>query len=232
MNILQYLESLNNDSQKIFDESTKLNTKLGELHNYATHIYEFAQIINDIQEREMLITVSGQLESAMYILSLGLYRQAFSSLRLAFEMGLAAIYFSAYKLEMQEWLLGSNDIKWSRLIDEDNGVLSERFLRAFYEECSADAIKYNAIAKSTYRQLSEFVHGNRETWVKDGIKLQYNEDLIDMYLRYHKHVVQIILLVAFCRYKSMITEEIKDDVDFIAEIFNHIKEIRNFFGQF
>jgi len=49
-------------------------------------------------------------------------------------MGLAAIYFSANKMELHEWLDGRMDIKWSKLVDEENGVLSKRFAKAFFND--------------------------------------------------------------------------------------------------
>lgn len=231
MNISEYLSRLNVDSQDIFQESIKCKDTLGFLHNSASHIYEFSEIILDKQERQMLETVSAQLESATYTLTLGLYRQAFSSLRLAFEMGLATIYFSAYKLEMQEWFLGKNDIKWSKLINEEDGLLSRRFVGAFFNECVDSVELYNAQAKKTYRKLSEFVHGNHQTWHEDGIKLTYDSRLMDLYLEYHEEVVRIILFIAVCRYKMLLTDELKENLHFIPEVFNHITEFRTLFGQ-
>ncbi|MGP5546903.1 hypothetical protein [Psychrobacter alimentarius] len=231
MNISEYLSRLNNESQEIFQRSINFKEKLGVLHNSASHIYEFSEIISDKQEKQMLETVSAQLESATYTLTLGLYRQAFSSLRLAFELGLATVYFSAYKLEMQEWFISKNDIKWSKLINEENGVLSKRFVDAFFGECASIVEHYNSQAKLTYRTLSEFVHGNHQTWSEGGIKLIYDDSLIDLYLEHHEEIVKIILFIAVCRYKLLLTEELKEDLYFIPEIFNHIDEFRFIFGQ-
>lgn len=231
MNISEYLSGLNNESQEIFRESIKSKDKLGILHNSASYIYELSEIIVDKQERQMLETVSAQLESATYTLTLGLYRQAFSSLRLAFEMGLATIYFSAHKLEMQEWFIGKNDIKWSKLINEDDGLLSKRFVEAFFNKAVGNVEVYNAKAKKTYRKLSEFVHGNHQTWHEDGIKLTYDSQMIDLYLEHHTNVVEIILFISVCRYKILLTDEIQDSLHFIPEIFNHINEFRALFGQ-
>lgn len=231
MNVSEYLGGLNKESQEIFRQSINFKEKLGSLHNSASHVYEFSEIIFDKQEKQMLETVSAQLESATYTLTLGLYRQAFSSLRLAFELGLATVYFSAHKLEMQEWFVGKNDIKWSKLINEEDGVLSKRFVEAFFKECIDSVEVYHSQAKKTYRKLSEFVHGNHQTWHADGIKLTYNSQMIDLYLEHHENIVKIILFIAVCRYKILLTEEVKEDLHFIPEIFNHITEFRIIFGQ-
>ncbi|EJL6845627.1 hypothetical protein NMS89_003755, partial [Vibrio cholerae] len=185
---------LNEKTQEIFQHSLKERNKLGELHHQASCIYEVSEILRESEERDMLVKVSVQLESANFNITLGLYRQAFTSLRLAFEMGLAAIYFSANKLELHEWLHGKADIKWSKLIDEDNGVLSLRYSRAFFKECENEAFEYRSNAKWVYRSLSEYVHGNSETWT-NGIIIRYNDELFKKYCDLYKDVTDIIL---FC----------------------------------
>lgn len=149
MDIQEYFSKLNTESQTIFSQTISEKEKLGTLHHLSSCIYEFAECLLDPQERKNLMTVSTQLESATLNLALGLYRQAFASLRLAFEMGLAAMYFSVNKMELHEWLDGRSDIKWSNLVDEENRVLSKRFAKAFFSECSEHIDYYRTKAIST-----------------------------------------------------------------------------------
>ncbi|OLF39699.1 hypothetical protein, partial [Psychrobacter sp. Rd 27.2] len=165
MNIQEYFTKLNKESQAIFEKSILYNEQLGKAHHFASCIFEFSEYIPDPLEKNMFVTVSAQLESATLNLTVGMYRQAFASLRLALEMGLGTIHFSVHKMELNEWLDGRADIKWSSLIDEYNGVLSQRFAKAFLKELSGKIDDYRKQASSTYRKLSEFVHGNNETWV-------------------------------------------------------------------
>ncbi len=231
MDIKDYFSKLNAESQSVFSESLSKKENLGKLHHLSSCIYEFSSFVRDPQEKRILETVSAQLESSNYSLIIGLHRQAFSSMRLALEMGLAAIYFSASKLEMHEWLDGRMDIKWSRLIDEENGVLSKRFIKAFFSEVIDDVESYRNNAISVYRKLSEYVHGNNETWVNGSIKITYNDDLFDKYCKYYRVVTETILFSAVCRYSKLLDESERESLQFLTEEFNHILKIRELFGR-
>jgi hypothetical protein len=231
MDIKDYFTKLNIESQSIFSQSILKKDALGKLHHLSSCIYEFSGCILDLQEKRILETVSAQLESSNYNLTIGLYRQAFSSLRLALEMGLAAIYFSASKLEFHEWLDGQTDIKWSRLVDEENGVLSRRFVKAFFSDMENEVKNYRDKAIAIYRTLSEYVHGNNETWVNGSIKLIYREDFFDRYCQYYRTVSEIILFSAICRYAKLLNDSDRESLQFLPEEFSHISKIRELFGQ-
>lgn len=231
MDIKSYFEKLNTESQTVFKRSISEKEKLGKLHHLSSCVYEFSSYVLDPQERKILETVSAQLESANFNLVVGLYRQAFSSLRLALEMGLAAIYFSINKMELHEWLGGRMDIKWSRLTHETDGVLSARFARAFFDDVINEVVGYREKSLSTYRSLSEYVHGNIDTWDKSGIKLGFNGVLFDEYCSQYRNVAEIVLFASICRYVKLLDEASKESLQFIPEEFSHISKIRDQFGQ-
>jgi len=231
MNIKEYLEELSKQSKNIFQDSTKENDlrNLGSVHHISAFIHEFSEILPDKYEKEILRTVSSQIEISLINLTMGMYRQAFSSIRLAFEMGLSVVYFSVNKLECIEWQKGYNDIKWSKLIDEDNGVLSKRYTKAFFEELSNEVIKYNSNAKDVYREMSEYVHGNYDTWNKSGLELKYNEVLKDEYFKVFSKMSRILLFVLCCRYLKSIDKDKLDEMStFLIEEMNDVEEIRNY----
>ena len=230
MNIQDYFSKLNEESQSIFKKSIVANAQLGQAHHFASCIYEFSEHIPDPLEKSMFVTVSTQLESATLNLTLGMYRQAFASLRLALELGLGATHFSVHKMELNEWLDGRADIKWSSLVDEESGVLSKRFSDAFFKELSSDIAGYRNKAISTYRKLSEFVHGNNETWVKSGLKVSYNKDLFDAYFIHLTAVSEVIIFVVTCRYVRQLDAGAIESLQFIPEELSHIPVIREVFG--
>ncbi|WP_432673149.1 hypothetical protein [Flavobacterium sp. SM2513] len=231
MNIKHYLDKLNEKSQKIYKETVKDFENLGKTHHLASFIAEFSENIFDENEKKMILTVVIQLESATLNMTYGMYRQAYSSLRLAFELGLGAIHFSVHKLEHNEWINGENDIKWSKLIDEDNGVLSDRFSNAFFPELKVLMKDYNNKSKKIYRTLSEFVHGNNETWTKSGLSMEYNEELKNEYFSLYKSVAEILIFVMCCRYLKTFNQKQKEVISvFIFEEMQHIAPIREFLG--
>ena len=231
MDIKEYFEKINAESQQIFSYTIgKYGENLGKAHHLSSCIFEFSDYLFDKNEKELLSTVSVQIESATLNLTLGLYRQAFSSLRLAFEMALGAVYFSIDKLEHFEWLKGKADIKWARLIDKENGVLSVRFTNAFFQDLSPFTSDYNERASKVYRTLSEFVHGNNETWSKSGIHLKSNDDLIIHFFSLLVEISDIISFVLSCRYLKSISQKERETMEFLSSQLSHIEPIRILFG--
>jgi hypothetical protein len=226
MDIQKYFEKLNNESQDVFRRSKLEKEKLGTLHHLSSCVYEFSECVIDPQERKILETLCVQLEAATFNLALGLYRQAFSSLRLALEMGLAAIYFSSNKVELHEWLDGRMDIKWYLLTDEDNGVLSKRFVKAFFADLTDQVDDYRNKAIYVYRKLSEYVHGNSETW-ESGIKFVYNTDLFNKYFEYYKTVTEVILFASICRYTKTFHEASRESLQLGMALFQYRKNLVN-----
>lgn len=221
---------MRDDLNGIFDESLNNREGIGLSHYYSSCIYEFSQMIQCNDERRILGTVASQVESAALISTLGLYRQAFVSLRLALEMGLGAVYFSVHRLELHEWMDGKADIKWSQLISDDKGVLSKRFSNVFFKELSEEIESKRELASTIYRTLSEFVHGNYGTWSPDGMKLSYNYDLHIQYQILCKQVFEVIMFCLCCRYLKNMGPEFLDNLGFVAEELGHISPIREALG--
>ncbi|MBW4464857.1 MAG: hypothetical protein KME07_05370 [Pegethrix bostrychoides GSE-TBD4-15B] len=230
MNVQDYYKKLNESCQAIFDSSISDLESFGKVHYFSTCLFEFADKLNEEEEGNLLRVVSSQIEMSALNVSFGLYRQAFSSTRLALEMGLGMVYFSAFKLEYREWLRGKTDIKWSKIIDRENGVLSIRFANAFFPELSRDTEKYGTAAANVYRQLSEFVHGNYETWEASGLVLSKNDDLLRKYFQYSDLVKEVLLFALCCRFLKSFSSEKLDSMPFILEELGHNDSIRALLG--
>lgn len=230
MKISEYLENINLESQKIFTQSISENAEFGQAHHLSSCIFEFSENILDNDEKEMLKKVSTQLESSMMSLALGFYRQAFYTLRLSFEMGMGAVYFSTNKMEHSEWIQGKTDIIWSKMLDVDSGVLSSRFSDAFFSELSYLVKDYREKSNILYRQLSEFVHGNYETWSKSGMQIQYNKNTVTEYFSQYRGVVEILLFALCIRYLKAIPKSNLENLEFVSDEFKHVEPIRIHFG--
>ncbi len=230
MNINDYFNKINEICQKIFTETLEDTSSFGKVHHLSSCLFEFSENLNDKHESDLLRAVSSQVEASALSLSLGLYRQAFSSLRLALELGLGTVHFSLFKLEHHEWLIGKNDIKWSKLINEENGVLSQRLTTAFFPELNDNIEEYNGKASNVYRKLSEFVHGNYETWEKSGLVLKKNDELISRYFLYLESVKEVLLFALCCRYMKTFTIPQLESMQFISEDLGHVEPIRLLMG--
>lgn len=227
MKIEEYFKNFNRESQKHLQKSLENTDVLAKSHYIASSIHEFSSCLFDNDERNMLLIVCTQLETATFNLSLGMYREAFSSLRLAFEIGLGVIYFSIHKLQHSEWIKGG-DLRWSWIIDKDNGVLTKRFSHAFFTELSEEISDFREKAIVLYRNLSEYVHGNNETWRKDKINIKFNSLLYNKYHGFFNEVSEILLFTLSCRYLKSLTEDDIDSLIFLNDELRHIKPIRDY----
>lgn len=230
MNIKEYFENLKNESNLIFDQSILLEEHLGKSHFYVTCIHDFTQHITDIKEKNNWINICSQLEASILSVTLGLYRQAFSTLRLGFELGLGSILFSIDKIHFYEWLKGCSDIKWSKIIDEETGIFSQKYINAFFPSLNKDIKQARTKAIDNYRKLSEYVHGNHQTWMKNGIKLTFNNELLLEFFNHFDEITEILLFCLFARYSNDFTKETLEICEFLNERLGNNDRIREYLG--
>ena len=95
----------------------------------------------------MFEQINSGLELGLFALVSGLYRQAYGSLRLAVELTAGVCWFSTHRLDLAEWQSGERDLIWKEITNDEEGVLSPRFRKAFFPELTEER-KYNGL--STY----------------------------------------------------------------------------------
>ncbi len=229
MEIKSYFKKLLVKSDEILNKTLcDYQDELSDCHYKYGILFDFIEeIINSNEEPCALKNAISQLETSIYCLSIGLYRQAYSSLRLGFELALGSIQFSTNKLEYLEWQSGKQDVKWSKIIDKESGLLSKRYFDVFYTELIPVVDIYNLSARNVYRNLSEFVHGNNETWKKDGLELTYNSSLVESYFNNYKSISEILLVSLSMRYLKNLD---KENLDFLLTELSHVEEIRVYLG--
>ncbi len=230
MNIKVYYDKINARCQEIFQDTISDTTSFGNVHHLSACVFEFSECLIDPSDRNLLRVVSSQIESSALSLALGFYRQAFSSLRLALELGLGSVYFSIFKLEHQEWLEGKGDIKWRKIIDIENGAISKRLTNAFFHELIDHYEGFNEKSSCLYRDLSEFVHGNYETWEQSGLVLSKNSELIEKYFLFIKNLKEVLFFALACRYLKFLPSDKLESLQFICEDLYHIEPIRLLVG--
>lgn len=103
-------------------------------------------------ERAIFVQACREYQYALEAVVFGSYRHAFSSLRLAFELFTASVYFSANQMTMHLWLQGHDDLLWSVLTDADKGVFSHNFMRAFNPALGQYRSRYAGLASTVYRE--------------------------------------------------------------------------------
>lgn len=64
-------------------------------------------------------------------------------------------------------------MSWRAVVDEDNGLFSANYFKAFYPPFADSAKQYRTLAETTYRECSQFVHGNPTTDSSMPAQLQF-----------------------------------------------------------
>lgn len=234
MDLNQYYLSLSDSSREILSISLEKVSDLAEVHTFVGDILMWHKILSGRVESIVILEyAASEIQVAAFSLVSGLYRQAFSSLRLALELSLSAILFSTNELEFREWQRGEKDIYWSQIISQaesgnQSGVFSQRYSKNFYPELERHLSLHNNLARSTYRKLSEFVHGNSETWSID-CNLEFRQQYFEMWISLFTDTSTVISFALGLRFlKQLNTSEIKHLETHLLDSLGHISEVRDF----
>jgi len=232
MDIENYFNTLNLQSQQIFSESMDKQNYLGLIHDFAISLNDWTKALPKSEPNQLIKQSIEELEISGLMLLGGFYRPAYANLRLSIEELLGSIFFSTDLLKFSEWKNGGQDMNWSSIIELENGILSKRYANAFFPELKGVVNSFNELGRKIYRELSEFVHGNYSTWDVENPTLMINESLI---LKYEEILRKYIQLAHF----SLCVRHLKNDIKpenlesletHVMDAIGHVEEIRIFFG--
>ena len=182
-------------------------------------------------ERSIFMQACREYQYSLEAVLFGHYRHAFSSLRLAFELFTATIYFSANQMKMHLWLQGHDDLWWSALTDTDKGVFSHNFMKAFNPQLGQYRSQYSGLASTVYRECSEYVHGNPGTHEDTSVVIAYDPTRSQSF---HDKVSTVRLCVLFqfvSRYLPELDSLNKEAIEpLVLDSFGDLPEIQAMFG--
>jgi hypothetical protein len=155
--------------------------QLSALHSFAADLAAWTEALESRPELPIYRAAVLEYQYSLFAVASGLYRQAFMSLRLFLELFCFAIECSANELRLHKWIRGELDVSWSSIVEENTGVFSKDFTRAFFRELEEMSPQYLAIAKKVYRECSQFVHANYIT-LHALETLHYEQDVYQKWL--------------------------------------------------
>ncbi len=228
MNVTDHYKKLGEQTGEILNMSLS-NVDLTLLSSNHAFLHDFSSWLDVLKHRpEISILQNAIKEYQMALLSntQGLYQQAFMGLRFFFERTLVATLFSANEIELNLWKIGERDTYWTELMDENKGIFSHKFCRAFFPELKEELGHFAAITKKVYRECSEFVHGNKSVIDKIPKGLEYSEQLFYEWNSKADIIKRIILFTLCLRYlKHFTVDERKKIESTISEEFKSIQPI-------
>jgi hypothetical protein len=201
-------------------------------HNQASRLEELETLLGDRPEGEMFRLACLEYQYALSFAVSGQYRQAHVSLRLFLELGLSCVLFSAHEVHCRMWLNGQKDVNWSAIVSKDNGVFSKEFVRAFFNGMDEHSLQYCALAETLYRECSEFVHGNRNSYTHIDSEISYNADLLSGWADRADTAVRVVLFAFVCRYLAVASPIARHGVEQLAlESFGELAPVQGVYAE-
>ena len=145
----------------------------------------------------------------------------------SFELWLASIVFSASERDLRAWRARKQDIVWSKLINEDTGVLSKSFITLFCTSLEGNAARFRVMSETFYRECSEYVHGNHHTHLLLSDELTYNQSTFRDWCAKAETMKLICLFCFAYRYTDLMPASGLASIGSpIGDTLGHIAEIR------
>lgn len=195
-------------------------------HNFIKELETISALITG-PEKAVFLIACREYQFALEAILSGRYRHAYASLRLTIEFLLSSVFFSAHQLKLNLWLKGAEDLVWSAINDENKGVFSHNFLRAFFPELGEYRAQYLTLVNTVYRECSEYVHGNPSTHDNDAGPIEYDAERVK---DFHDKVetVRLCSLFAFVtRYLPTTSQADRAGVEpIVLEAFGNLPEIQ------
>lgn len=230
--IIGHYKELNNICNGILDQSLsdEQASLVAQSHSFLFDYGNWLKILEHRPEYPIYKMAVREYQMAIISSNIGLYNQAFLGLRFFFERTLIAVLFSSKEIDLRLWQRGERDTYWQELIDENTGIFSHNFCRAFFPDLKDEILHFRRITQKVYRECSEYVHGNLSVQSKIPDILLFDEFLFN---EWHAKaaVIKRVILFTFClRYSLNFNTNVLYDVESITiENFGHIAAIRDLF---
>ena len=110
------------------------------------------------------------------------------------------------------------------------GLPDAYFAIAFFAELKDQTQDLRGRNSRVYRNLSEYVHGNNETWQTSGIAIANNDNLRIFYEKQFDEVITVLKVGFCCRYLKELTHSERDAIQTAVADLNYIACMRQMMG--
>lgn len=184
----------------------------------------------------LVIEAQDKYISSIFLCAQGFYKAAISSLRQGLEHMLFAVLLSTNDYLYKLWIAGQHDMSWTQTMDANNGVFGVRFIQMYARDFEERSCELQNLAKNTYRECSEYIHGNYEKITKLSEKLKFDENGLLCFLDYFDNVRYLLCMALLIRFRYIFNDKkvlqvlepiIMGNLNSLPEvqdIYNHIDE--------
>lgn len=208
---LNQYKVINKQFSSIIEESLK-NKNLqvhAKVANFIEDYETWVSLINNAYEVTIYKEALSEYKAMLLFWNMGLYKYSFMALRGYFELTLFGIQLSSNELNFRLWKQSELDLYWSQIMDEENGIFSKQFIKAFQPSFVDDAKSIRQLAKSVYRECSEYIHSNYNTTNFLPEKTCFDQEVFELIGNKVETINQIITFVFCVRYLELVNKSCK-----------------------
>lgn len=208
MNFLNQMESFDLYMHGLVKQHfEKHDQELVELYSLLECLSNLKTVCPSIESNLIMEEVKADLFSSIYLSTKGMYRNAFISLRSSLELGIGYLYFLDNNLDYIKWTKNKFDLSWSRLNDENYGVLRIDYFKLFCEIDGLDQAYLCLIdkCKSNYRVCSEYTHG-KYGYMKTNLSSRYEYNGYDYsnFIESFKEIISCLIVLHVIRFNKLL----------------------------
>ena len=226
----QTLSDIRSAQISVLEASIRDSEMSGSISRAIQHLEDikiFANALSNQSVHEMFGLATKELEQSFFSALSTHYRSALAGQRLSIELWFSGIQFSVNDVYYRKWTLGSRDINWRTLVDDNDGIFSKDFVKLYWEPGIERAQRLKTIACDLYRENSEYVHGNRHTHDTLAHTLKYSSEMLSTWCENLNTIVILFVYSALIRFNHLEAMKAPAIVSIITDKANHYKEIRD-----
>ncbi len=223
------LHSASLDAMENLVGTASSRKQLIEIHAFIQDLDPWLSVLDARLELDPLKTAMREFHAAVLMATQALYRPAYMALRLFLELSLGTIYFSTLDFELRRWAAGERDVIWSEITHKSQGLLSPAFARVYAPPLKDTQSHFYEIAIRTYRECSQFVHGNPEPTSLLPTDIIFSESTFSSFFDSARSAARTVLYALILRYFSDLDDiQVEKIKPVVVDQFGDISAIRAF----
>lgn len=201
--------TINNEFSNVIRNSLEQDTN-SQKHAKIAHFYEdyenWIKLCDGENESLIYREANSEYRTMLLFMCMGLYKNAYMSLRGYFELTMFGIQISTCDLDYRLWKNGKKDVHWSEITNKDNGLFSKKYIEAYNEPLidAKDTMLEEAICE--YRTCSEYIHSGYHVASSD-MKISFEQDVFDNICEDVKRINRIVTYSFCIRYGELIKKQ-------------------------
>ena len=178
-----------NDKTRANIEKIQENNKMEKINkciSFTEDLNLWLSCCGEFQDYILVREAQDECIKSILMCMQGFYKEAMMSLRQAMEHMLFAIFLSTSDYNYRLWKRGTYDMSWNQIVDPQKGIFGKEYISSYARGLDDNrSIELLTIAKSVYRECSEYVHGNYNPNYQTTILTYYN---------FHEHILNILYI--------------------------------------